>query len=219
MHHGNNALIGYTGTIGKHLCEQIDFDDFYNSTNIQSIAGNTYELLVIAAPSGNRLKINRLDEEDSTANLIDNLRHCSAKRVVLISSVDVITSPDSIYGKNRKLLEEFVRTNFNSTVIRLATLIGAHIKKNIAYDLKHELYNFINPESVLQWSILDTLSAYMNIPGIVNLVSEPIKNQEIIDKFRPALHLQESEFLTKYGMKPYAYTKEDVFREIARYLQ
>jgi hypothetical protein len=33
------ALIGYTGFIGSNLARQFDFDDFYNSKNIDDIAG------------------------------------------------------------------------------------------------------------------------------------------------------------------------------------
>ena len=32
-----NALIGYTGFIGKNLMSQIKFDSFYNSKNINDI--------------------------------------------------------------------------------------------------------------------------------------------------------------------------------------
>lgn len=213
------AIVGYTGTIGKHLCEQIVFDDFYNSKNISAIQGRSYELLVIAAPSGNRLKINRQEEADTVDKLIEHLKHCSADHVVLLSTVDVIVNPDSIYGKNRKILEDFVISYFNSTVLRLATLIGTGIKKNIAYDLKHQQYDFINTQSTLQWSVLRTLGTHIHKTGIVNLVSEPIRNKDIVDTFFPNLKLKEWDAAHEYKMKPYLYTKQEVLNEIERYIK
>ena len=213
------AIIGYTGTVGQHLCKQVDFDDFYNSKNLSTIQGKHYDLLVIAAPSGNRLKINRHEQIDTVDELSKNLQGCRADRVVLISSVDVIVSPDSIYGKNRKMLEDFVSEKFDTTILRLATLIGTGIKKNIAYDLKHRQYDFINPQSTLQWTILNTLASYFLEKGTKNLVSEPIKNKDILDKFSPNLEFKEYEALHEYKMKPYVYTKQQVLEEISRYLK
>lgn len=213
------AIIGYTGTIGKHLCEQIVFDDFYNSKNINEIHNKTYQLLIIAAPSGNRLRINRQEEKDKVDELMEHLKHCSADKIVLISSVDAVLNPDSIYGKNRKILEDFVNNNFNATILRLATLIGTGIKKNIAYDLKHQQYNFINTQSTLQWSLLRTLGTHIDKTGIVNLVSEPILNKDIVDTFFPNLKLKECNASHQYKMKPYLYTKQEVLSEIERYLK
>lgn len=213
------AIIGYTGTIGKHLCEQIVFDDCYNSKNINEIHNKTYELLVIAAPSGNRLRINRQEEKDKVDELVEHLKHCSADKLVLISSVDAVLNPGSIYGKNRKILEDFVNNNFNATILRLATLIGSGIKKNLVYDLKHQQYDFINTHSVLQWTILKTLGTHIHRTGIINLVSEPILNKDILDTFCPNLEFNECQSSHQYKMKPYVYSKQQIFSEIAEYLK
>ena len=43
-----NALIGYTGLVGKNILEQAGFeffDEFYNSSNIQDIKGKSFDII------------------------------------------------------------------------------------------------------------------------------------------------------------------------------
>ena len=42
------ALIGYTGFVGSNLARQLRFDATYNTSNIESIAGEEFDLLVCA---------------------------------------------------------------------------------------------------------------------------------------------------------------------------
>ena len=42
------ALIGHSGFVGSNLARQTRFDSTYNSSNIESIAGQEFDLLVCA---------------------------------------------------------------------------------------------------------------------------------------------------------------------------
>ena len=139
------ALIGHTGLIGGVLKSSLTFDLEYNSSNINDIQGRHFDTVYCAAPSGNRLLASQYPEQDTcnVYSLIENLKTITANRFILISSGDVVVSPESVYGNNRGQLEKFVKTQFdNHHVIRLCTLIHPDIKKNILYDLKHSLYTF-----------------------------------------------------------------------------
>lgn len=70
------ALIGHTGFIGKILSEQIDFNKFYNSSNIESIIDNTFDEVYCAAPTGSRIYANNNAELDlaNTKKLINILK-------------------------------------------------------------------------------------------------------------------------------------------------
>jgi len=188
------GLIGNTGLIGGVLKSTILFDLEYNTSNISDIQGKHFDVLYCAAPSSNRLLANKYPEQDQSniRLLIDYLKTITVDRFVLISSVDVLHAPETVYGHNRGQLEKFVKTQFNNHhVIRLCTLIHSDIRKNILYDLKHSLYlDKINANTVRQYYPLDKLVEDINTIinnniQDINLVSEPIKDQIIIDRFFP----------------------------------
>lgn len=146
-----------------------------------------------AAPTGNRFWANQNPELDfeKIKNIINQLTHVSAARFVLISTVDTIHSPDSYYGKHRKFLESFVSQQFQTHhIIRLCSLIGPEIKKNILYDIKNcnQFAKEINGSAVNQWYLLSRLPTDIRITidnniKEINLVSEPIANKDLLENF------------------------------------
>jgi len=221
------ALIGSNGTIGSSILNNMSFTYVYNSDNIKQFKDHKFDLVVCAAPSGNRLTANKNPEHDlaSIEKLIDALGGTSIKKLVLISTVDTVAYPNSSYGENRLKLENFVKINNDDYhILRLSTLIGKSIKKNVLYDLKHNLFiDKINPDSVVQWCPLDTLHTDIkyvinnNIKEI-NLVSEPIANKNIIAEFFN-VKIDAKSNPTHYDIQPYRYTKQDIYTAIQNYLQ
>ena len=63
----SRALIGHTGFVGGNLRAQTDFTDFYNSKNIDSIAGRSFELVVCAGAPAAKWIANREPEQDRAA--------------------------------------------------------------------------------------------------------------------------------------------------------
>ena len=47
-----SALLGHTGFVGGTLLRQHRFDDLYNSSNIEQLAGKSYDLVACAAAPG-----------------------------------------------------------------------------------------------------------------------------------------------------------------------
>ena len=228
------ALIGKTGLVGGVLKSSITFDLEYNSSNINDIQGQHFDNLYCAAPSGNRLLASKYPEQDTynVYSLIENLKTITANRFILISSVDVVHAPESVYGNSRGQLEKFVKTQFsNHHVIRLCTLIHPNIKKNILYDLKHSLYlDKINGKEVRQYyplhRLIDDIDTVIdhNIQDI-NFVSEPIENQTIIDRFFPSVRAN-STSCKPYNLScekaPFGYynfTKSQTFDYVEQYLK
>lgn len=234
------GLIGATGLIGKHLSNHINPDVSYTSKNIETLSNNKFEVLYCAAPSGNRLTANTNPENDSNAitKLIAQLLTVKTNQFVLISTVDTLHSPTTTYGGNRLILENFVKQNFpNNIVIRLPTLIDLTIKKNILFDLKNKKYlDSINLLQQCQWYPLSLL--YQDIQQIVsnnvadvNLVSEPIINQEIIDKLFTNFEKMPTNFKKSepynlicncaklFNNDTYRLTKEQIFEYMIDYVQ
>jgi hypothetical protein len=228
------ALIGKSGLIGGVLKSSQTFDAEFNSSDIVNIQGQHFDTVYCAAPSGNRLLATRYPEQDthSVHSLIENLKTITANRFVLISSVDVVHAPESVYGHSRRQLEKFVKTKFtNHHVIRLCTLIHHNIKKNILYDLKHRLYlDKINGDEVRQYYPLSRLTEDINVIidnniQEINLVSEPIQNRMIVDRFfpdQPVNHIPCDPYNLSCGKPPfghYVLTKNECFDHIEQYIK
>lgn len=219
------ALIGSHGTVGQSILDHVSVDCSFNSDNIDTLKDYNIHTLIIAAPSGNRLYVNQNQEQDAAT--IDKILHAVAqtnpKHIVLIGSLDAVVRHDTPYGSNRFMFEQRLREISTTTVLRLSTLIGSRIRKNILYDIKHTQYiEHIDPESVLQWCLLDDLPniIYNTPPGAtLNVASVPIKNQDILDRFRPDLKLSKKCNSAHYDQKPYCYSREQIFAAIDQYLK
>jgi hypothetical protein len=223
----NTALIGSNGTIGSSILNNMPFTHVYNSDNISEMSNNNFELVVVAGPGGNRLTVNKDPESDlrNVSTIIEAILKTSIERLVLISTVDTIAYPNTSYGWHRLQLENFVKIHCNKYhILRLSTLVGKNIKKNVLFDLKNNLFiDKIDPAAVVQWCPLDTLHNEIdyvinnNIEEL-NLVSEPISNQEIIQEFFPAVTATSKTESKQYNIQPYRYTRKEIYTAIGNYL-
>lgn len=246
-----SALIGYTGFVGGNLRNQHPFEYLYNSKNIGEIQGKQFELAVCAGASGIKWLANKEPKNDLIAieKLIENLKTIKTKKFILISTIDVYSSTietnelstidkDKLapYGKHRRMLEEFVETNFDSLIVRLPGLFGTGLKKNIIYDLIHKSYAFVNPKSTLQFYYLQNLwkditKAMENHLKIVNLVSEPIIIADIAKNvFHIDLPSKDGDLPANYDIysqyanlwsnsKHYLYSKESVLDDLQNFIK
>lgn len=220
-----NALIGYTGFIGSLIRSAYPFTAWYNRNNIIDIANKEFDTVVCAAPTGNRVIVNQdpIMDLESILFTIDHLRKMSCKRFILISTVDVIQHPNSKYGLNRRILEGWVKQNIeNYSIVRLPSLIHPSIQKNVLYDLKNKLYlDKINLDTSNQWyPVKNLVQDIRNVQSKqeINLVSEPISNREIVQKFMPELLVNNlSHSSQQYNLRPYLYTKTEIFQCMEKY--
>ena len=193
MNKNINALIGYTGFVGSNILEQKDFDFCYNSKNIEDIRGMEFDLVVCAGVSGIKWKANKFPKEDynQIINLIKHLDEVKFKRMVLISTGSVYDNPaDNAYGGNRLYLENYLKNRYDTlTIVRLPSLFGNGLKKNILYDLLTNNFDYLpNIKSTFQYydlnDIWDDISiALDNNLKIVNFGTEPMEFRKILDLF------------------------------------
>lgn len=59
-----DALIGYTGFVGKEIKNQKNFQKFYNSKNINKIKNNNFDLVVCAGAPGLKWYANKYPNDD-----------------------------------------------------------------------------------------------------------------------------------------------------------
>jgi len=145
------ALIGHSGFVGGTLLRQARFDALYRSTDIASIAGGVFDLVVCAGASAAKGLANREPAADraSIERLTAALASVRCRRFVLISTVDVFRAPRGVdedspvgesglspYGAHRLRLERFVQDHFpDALIIRLPGLVGPGLRKNVLFDL------------------------------------------------------------------------------------
>lgn len=200
------GLVGYTGTVGKNLLNQVYISNLYNSSNIENIKNEHFDELILSCLPATKWMINKNPEIDdkNIDNLINILKTVSAKFIIVISTIDVYPIKDNksnedtiinimdcdTYGKNRLKFERFIIEHFqNYLIVRLPGLFGDYLKKNIIYDLiNNNNINNINNKSIFQWYFMDNL--YNDILKfknknyqIVNLFTEPIITEEIVNLF------------------------------------
>lgn len=224
------ALIGQTGLIGQILCSQREFDHCFTTRNIDLLPNTAYDTVYCSAPSGNRIQAEQDPQADSASvdRLISALTRTDIGRIVLISTGDTQVNPGSTYGANRLRLEQAVsQHSAQHHIIRLSSLIHATIKKNILYDIRNQQYiDRINPRTQLQWYPLvclieDIDRAIQHDIAELNLCSEPIVNQAIIDRWGTAIAsgIKDRPAGPAYDLKPYRHTQEEIFQYIEEYFQ
>jgi nucleoside-diphosphate-sugar epimerase len=194
------ALIGHTGFVGSNLLRQRPFEAVFNSSNIDEIRGRGFDLLVVAGARAEKWKANAEPERDldNIERLARALQQVKARRVVLISTVDVFLNPVDVdetsetpmsglhaYGRHRRRLEQIVSSRFNALVVRLPALYGPGLKKNIIYDLLHDNdIHKIDSRGTFQFYNLDRLWSDVSVAlqhelQLVHLPTEPVSVADV----------------------------------------
>jgi hypothetical protein len=200
------GLIGHTGYVGGTLARSVCRAAMYNSKNIDSIRGRSFDLLVCAGVSAVKWLANKDPEADRAgiARLTDALAEVQAREFVLVSTIDVYPDPSSTldeaaaidhasnhaYGRHRLELEYWTREHFrNARVVRLPALFGEGLRKNALYDLLHDnMLDSINPAAVFQWypmmRLWRDIQTIRNVDlKLVNLFPPPLPMSQIVDAF------------------------------------
>lgn len=194
------ALIGHTGFVGGQLARDHPFEDFYNSKNVEKIAGRSFDLIVCSGAPAEKWKAN-CDPDADLANLDtlwNALRQAKAEKMILISTIDVFAVPiqgneddvvdpsrSTAYGRHRFELERRVADHFDTLIVRLPGLFGPGLKKNAIFDLlhDHEIHK-IDHRAFYQFYDITRLWADLKIAQahqlrLLHLATEPISMFEV----------------------------------------
>ena len=196
----SSALIGYTGFVGSNLLRQHSFDACFNSSNIEQIAGRGFDLVVCCGARAEKWKANAEPARDleGIERLTRALEQVNARKVVLISTVDVFIHPVDVneesptptvglspYGRNRRRLEQIVAGRFDALIIRLVGLYGPGLKKNVIFDLLHDNnVKAIDSRGVFQYYDVGRLWADIQLAldhelALVHLPTEPVSVADV----------------------------------------
>jgi hypothetical protein len=198
-----NALVGYSGFVGSNIQRLFPakFTELYNSKNFKDAAGKSFDLFLFTASRAEKWLANKFPEQDAAhiEELISVLKTISAKKAVLISTIDVYKDLLELdenavppieghhaYGTNRRKLELFFTQQFKDLhIARLPGTFGKGLKKNAIYDLinNNEVqkidsrgsFQFYNLEHIGS----DLTKIIQNNISLINLTSEPVNISEI----------------------------------------
>lgn len=164
-------LVGYTGFVGSNLAASFTFDKVFNSKNIEEAYYLNPELLVYAGLRAEKYLANTAPEADMEKIYAaeENIRKINPKKLVLISTVDVLKNPHGCdegteietenlhaYGLNRYRLEVWVRENYpDALIIRLPALFGINLKKNFLYDFINVIPSMLRENKLRELSESD----------------------------------------------------------------
>lgn len=150
-----NVLVGNTGFVGSNIIAYGQIDVSFHSTDIEKAYGSKPDLLIYAGVRAEKYLANLYPKEDnkSIVQAQENIKRIAPKKVVLISTIDVLSSVAGAdedllidetklqpYGLHRYKLEKWVRKEFeDALIVRLPALFGKNIKKNFIYDYMHTI--------------------------------------------------------------------------------
>ena len=160
------ALVGYTGFVGSNIYSEGKIDAVYNSKNIESAYGTEPDLFIYSGLRAEKyLAYNDPEKDMELINqAIENISKINPKKLVLISTVDVLKNPVDVdemadieteglqaYGYNRYQLELWVRDHYkDALIVRLPGLFGKNIKKNFIYDYINVIPFMLKEEKYLE---------------------------------------------------------------------
>jgi nucleoside-diphosphate-sugar epimerase len=199
------AIIGYTGFIGSNLKFFFKTKYNFNTKNISFINQYQFDLVILCAPSSKMWISNKFPHDDykKIKNIINILKKVKTRKIIFISTIEVYGKnnnkneinkinkiSNSAYGKNRALLEDFIKNFFRENlIIRLPVVYGKNFIKNSIYDLinKNNL-NCLNGNDLLQIYNVKNLKndidfCLKNKIKLVNISSKPLKLKFIAKKF------------------------------------
>ena len=162
------GLIGGTGFVGSNLISSSAFNKIFNSKTIHNLHKYDFAELICAGAPGSMFLANKDSAKDlkSIEDLIENLKRVKTKRLILISTIGVFKDfaeendessnnfEEKIpYGHHRRLLEEELIKSFeNIHILRLPSLFGINLKKNLIFDIFNPIPSFLSRERFIKAS-------------------------------------------------------------------
>ena len=243
---GRVGVLGATGFVGRNLCHQLQVDHQYHRPNIDQLAHESLDWLIVSAMPAVKWWANQHEEEDleNLHKLKASLRNAKTHKLILISTVDVFPDPYLVteatdielsrchpYGKHRLLLEHFVQDYFDALIIRLPGLFGEGLKKNIIYDyLNDNQTEKIDTRHQFQFYDLDNVGQDLHYFAqqpwpVINLATAPISALEVQTLCTGSRQEQVTveqpiryDFKTQFTDSGYFYTQQDVTGQLQRFV-
>ena len=179
------------GLIGSTIAKTFKNVTVYGRNN--NPVQDTHDIIIIAAPCGRRSVVEQDPKKDllDCNKVVDTVSKCVYNKLIHISSQDVLDS--TIYGKNRKWIEEQILQFSNSVSLRIGKALAAGLERNVLSDIATTQWlDKINLNSNCQWYPIhrilhDSNNLFASNKNVDVFLSRPIFNNEIVMKYKPEL--------------------------------
>jgi nucleoside-diphosphate-sugar epimerase len=223
-----SALIGHAGFIGSNLKQQRAFDEYFDPTDIEHIAGRRFDLVVCSGPRTAKWQANAdpAADRDNIECVVTALERANIGKLVVVSTVEVFLNPVDVdedspvptaglhaFGRNRRWLEQIAASRFDALVVRLPALYGPGLERNVLFDLlKDNDVSKIDSRGLYQFYDIGRLSRDIDLAldaelSLAHLTPEP---DVVADVARAALGI---EFTNEIASVP---VRHDVHTRYAR---
>ncbi len=157
---GKNGFIGHS--VLNHLQKKYDCQEEGNATDVLvNCAG--FAIMHEARENPQKMR----DAENIT---FDRICKTPFQHLIHISTIYIEASPSDNYSVIKKELEDRILGNFkNVTILRLASVLGRGLKKNVIFDLSHDFPLWVTPDSIYNY-----ISSEETARIIEHLIENPI---------------------------------------------
>ena len=111
-----NILIGHTGFIGNHLIQKMEFNQLFNTQNINTFNNTAlnHQNLYLSCLPAKKYLVNQNPQSDiqNINNIINQIKHKSYEKIILISTIDVYCNAPIHSTEN--FYPEFLIPNYGS---------------------------------------------------------------------------------------------------------
>ena len=156
-------LVGNTGFVGSNLQLSCSFDYVFNSGTIHYAYNLNPDLCIYAGVYSRKYYANKKPDVDylHIEQAKNNILKINPKKLILISTIDVLdnrsgsdedyeVNVDNLdsYGRNRFLLEEWVKDNIiDYHIVRLPAIYGHNLKKNFIFDMMNPIPSVLTKQT------------------------------------------------------------------------
>lgn len=236
------ALIDRSGAIAAHLLRRTQFDLLSSADEWSNQARGPFDLIVCSAVSASGRPL-AADDTDHLHQCLNVLECVPAKRVVLISSIEVFADPrgvdedvtveevnQSAPSKHLYEFEQAIRQQFDALVVRMPSLFGSASAANRGAVNRANNSSWLWADAnglqlyCLDWLWRDIQLALRHDLSLVHFATEPLRPFELaqalgesVDRFASLADKCDarSYLATLYGGHGgYLYTREQVLDEM-----
>ena len=160
-----DVLVGVTGFVGSNLVEQHEFSKVFHKSDVEQSFGTNPDFLIYAGVPSAMFIANNYPDRDLQIikTAISNIERINPKHIVLISTIAVYSNVIGVnentpidknnltaYGRDRRILEEYVETRNGHLIVRLPAIYGKGLKKNFIYDYLHRIPKLLKSEKLIE---------------------------------------------------------------------
>lgn len=185
----NVCIVGYNGFLGRtvyeHLLKDSQFDNIIGIGSQSPDCLSFFDVVINCAGISSRFYVLNHYNKACLAEekISERIKKMNFDRLIHISSMDVELEPSCYYGQMKILFEDIymwlVQPSSRLVTLRLGSLIGKGLKKNVVFDLLNDETIYITSDSICNFistyevaKIISFVIMKKSLSGIINVAAK-----------------------------------------------